>query len=127
MVSLWPGMSGGPVIPMRANFIERKLFIGMGMLNLSSRTLLVVIFSQASGGNKRETSNYFISVNNIGFATGYNMFVKPSFGSDVPAAAKEYLDQFSNLVETEDELVQKATDKRRREQEGEDVSEEEED
>lgn len=124
MVSLWPGMSG-PVIPMRANFIEQKLFIGMGMLNLSSRTLLVVIFSQASGGNKRETSNYFISVNNIGFATGYNMFVKPSFGSDVPAAAKEYLDQFSNLVETEDELVQKATDKRRREQEGEDVSEEE--
>lgn len=97
----------------------------MGMLNLSSRTLLVVIFSQASGGNKRETSNYFISVNNIGFATGYNMFVKPSFGSGVPAAAKEYLDQFSNLVETEDELVQKATDKRRREQEGEDVSEEE--
>lgn len=34
-VSLWPGLSGGPAIPMAQNFVENRLFIGMGIFSFT--------------------------------------------------------------------------------------------
>lgn len=47
-------------------------------------------------------------MNNIGFANGYNLFVKPSFGSNVPSGATRYLQQF--LGDHDDVLVETLAD-----------------
>lgn len=78
----------------------------------------------ASGGYVHEVDNYFTSVNNIGFATGYKLFVLPSFGNQIPPAATAYLDQFRGLVNSMPELRERVEDRRRRAEEGEEVSDE---
>eukprot|EP00026_Physarum_polycephalum_P022176 Phypoly_transcript_26010.p1 GENE.Phypoly_transcript_26010~~Phypoly_transcript_26010.p1 ORF type:complete len:110 (+),score=17.17 Phypoly_transcript_26010:98-427(+) len=97
-MSMWPGLSG-PCIPIHPRFIRDKLFIGM-----------------SSGKYTHESDSYFASVNDLVFANGYNLFVKPSFGDQVPEAAMQYLQQFapSELVES---LAMLEDVKRRRQEE----------
>lgn len=86
VMSLWPGLSGGPIIPLQADLIQNLHFIGT-----------------ASGGLPSAGANNYISVSSEAFATGYTIFVYPTLTGDL-AGAKAYIDQFSNLATSLDDI-----------------------